>query len=62
MNAKIKEIYGDRYADWYDLATEMIQVGATHFEIIERFTALGVTVSQFTIHSWLKDRRDQLAA
>jgi len=56
LNAKIAEIYGERYADWYDLAMEIYQAGGTYRTIRQRFVALGVTVSLKTIHIWLKER------
>ena len=62
LNAKIKELYGDRYRDWYDMANEIRQRGGTYVDIASRFTALGVSVSIFTIHKWLKAKERQTGA
>jgi len=56
LNAAIKELFGDRYTDWYDLAMDIYRAGGTYQTIREKFTALGVPVCVYTIHCWLKER------
>lgn len=58
LNATIKELYGERYADWYDLAMEMYHAGGTYQTITERFAMLGVSISIYTVSYWLKERWD----
>lgn len=62
LNKEIKEHYGTKYADWYDLAKEMILAGATYREIRDRFSDLGVSVSIFTVHNWIKTREAEESA
>jgi hypothetical protein len=57
LNAKIAEIYGDRYADWHDLAEDLMHKGATLEMLASQFSALGISVRISTIHNWLKDRK-----
>ncbi len=48
------------YRDWYHLATEMREQGATVEQIAERFAEIGVKVHTSTVWTWLRrrDRRD----
>ncbi|MCK9570393.1 hypothetical protein M0R72_15710 [Candidatus Pacearchaeota archaeon] len=57
LNTKIKEHYGDRYTDWYDLAIQMMDRGDTLEDVQKIFAMLGIDVVISTIHNWLKDRR-----
>jgi hypothetical protein len=57
LNCKIAEIHGDRYADWFDLACELQNKGATYAEIALQFSALGIKVSQFAVRNWMLDRK-----
>jgi len=59
LNTKIKETYGDRYLDWYDLACQMMERGDTLETIRALFGTLGIKVAISTIHLWLRDRRQQ---
>ena len=61
LNVKIAEVYGGQYADWYDLANSLRFAGGTYEDIRERFAALGIQVSTYTIHSWLKSREREQA-
>ena len=64
LNHQISETFGGRYADWYALADEIRQQGGTLNDIRDRFAALGIRVSIYTVHIWLKrrDREDMRAA
>ena len=57
LNVKIKEIYAGRYADWHELAIEMMSQGHTLADIANQFGILGVPVSLYTVHKWLKARQ-----
>jgi hypothetical protein len=61
LNARIRQEYNGKYADWYELAQSMRMDGATYEQLRDRFASLGVRVSLFTIHSWLKSREPQSA-
>ncbi len=56
LNTIIAETFGSRYADWYDLAMDIYQSGGTYQTIADRFAAIGVPVSMYTVHGWLKER------
>lgn len=58
LNAAIRDEFGDLYEDWYDMARSMQIDGATQQEIAERFSAMGVRVSQYMVCTWLQKRRE----
>lgn len=57
LNVRIAETYGDRYADWYDLACDLQIKGATYEHIRAHFASLGIKVSQYTVYGWVQARR-----
>ena len=59
LNKAIREMLGDQYKDWYDLAKSLQADGATYQEIAEVFGKLGVRVGVYTVHNWLKQRRER---
>lgn len=54
LNAKIKEVFGSKYSDWLDMATELRQSGYTYEQISKAFTKLGVPVSTSTVSVWMR--------
>jgi hypothetical protein len=56
LNARIREQFQDLYDDWYDMARSMQIDGATYEQIAERFRTMGVPISVFTVHNWMKRR------
>jgi hypothetical protein len=62
LNVAIREHLGDRYSDWFDLARELQETGATYETIAQRFTALGVKVSLYTVRDWMLARRTEATA
>jgi hypothetical protein len=56
LNAKIKEIHGERYEDWYALALDLYESGGTQQSIADHFAMLGVPVSRASVRKWMRDR------
>jgi hypothetical protein len=56
LNARIQDVYGGKYADWYELAKERQAAGDTLQMIRAQFAALGISVCIYTVHDWMKKR------
>ena len=59
LNKAIREVYSGQYKDWYDLAKSLQADGATYQQIADHFGELGVPVGIYTVHNWLKQRRER---
>lgn len=57
LNVRIAEVYGGRYADWYDLAQDQRNRGATLEMLVAQFKALGIKVCISTVRNWIRDRQ-----
>lgn len=56
LNQKVRDVYGGKYTDWYELVKERQNAGDTLEMIRVQFAALGINVSIFTVHNWIKQR------
>lgn len=57
LNVKIKESFGDRYADWFEYAEACFLRGDTLSDVQNSFRILGIEISIGTLHGWLRVRR-----
>lgn len=57
LNVKIKDQFGDRYADWFEYAEARFAVGDTLADVQNSFRILGIEISIGTLHGWLRARR-----
>lgn len=61
LNQRIQDVYGGKYTDWYELVKDRQQAGDTLQMIRSQFAALGISVSVFTVHNWIKTREAESA-
>ena len=54
LNARIKEVFGSKYSDWFDMAAKLRQSGYTYEQISKEFTKLGIPVSTSTVSVWMR--------